>query len=982
MPLKIAAMFLFVSTCAAQTEPYVVQQWNIEDGLPQSTVRCIAQTFDGYLWVGTWQGLARFDGVRMTVFNSANTPALYTSNIMSLFSDSRKQLWIGTDAGGLVRYYNGEFKRFDSTDGISASRILSINEDHAGRMWFATEIGIFACDGKKFLQFTETNGLPRTYANQALPFPDGTMYLGFVGYGARVHLHDDSLIVDETFPVGGYEVGVDSAGAVWFGFHGRGLVCRKEGRETADKQFAKKNLKEVFVLRDGEKWILTRDDIRIRAGSSSAAIEGTSRISFDEITTVFEDREGIIWLGKEGGGLIRLKKKLVEVFSKENGLQSDFILCGLQDQSGSVWIGTWESGLLRLESSPRRFKRVNLPKNVSSIYTICESHDGGIWVGTWGTGLYKIHNNQVEQFSKGVINGVTSIVSVAEDAKGGLWVGTAHDGVAYFNGNEEKIWNSTTGYSIDRVNAVLCTRSGDTWVSASGSGVVRIFNGSATSFRKGRGLIDDFASPMYEDGDGAVWIGTDRGLARWKEGKFAFVSEEQGLFDNIISQIIEDGAGNFWIGAIHGIYRVSKKELNDAADGKISTVQCFNIGKGDGMLNEETAGGGTPRCWKTTDGKLWFSTSRGVVVIDPRTVAANPAPPNVIIEKAWIENRSVPLQEKLQLQPGQTKIELQYTGINFAAPEKIRFKYLLDGFEKEWNDAGPQRLVRYTNLVPGTYTFHVIAANSAGMWNERGASLNIIVLPPFYATWWFGALIIFSLLTLGPSVYILRVRQLKREKQKQIEFSRRLIESQESERKRIAVELHDGLGQNLLIIKNKLLSALQSLGEDAGPAGQVRDASDIASSAIEEVRSISHNLRPHQLDHLGITKTLRSIVRQANESTSIEFSSEILDIDGMLSPEEEISLFRIVQESFNNIIKHSGATKASARMVKNAEAIIITISDNGKGISSPVGFGISGMQERAKMFGWGFEVRAETGGKGIVVELKIRGGGKWEIGNG
>ena len=989
MLLRITALLFIVSACAAQTEPYVVRQWNIEDGLPQSTVRCITQTPDGYLWVGTWQGLARFDGLRMTVFTSANTPALYTSNIMSLYSNRRGQLWIGTDAGGLVRYVDGAFQRFDSTDGISASRILSIAEDGAGRMWFATEIGIFSYAGKKFLHFTEANGLPRTYANQVLPFPDGEMYLGFVGYGARVRPIADSLAVEETFPVGGYTVSIDSAGAIWFGDRKRGFVRRENGREVADRKIPGEVLKETFILRSGEKWVLTPGDIRIISDSIQSMIKEIGGIVFSEITTVFEDREGILWLGKEGGGLIRLKKKMAETLSEGNGFPADNILCVLEDRAGKVWIGTWESGLLCSSSSFRSFSRLPLPNGVSSIYTLCESRNRGIWAGSWGSGLYEIRDGHIHQFLRGIVNVSTSIVSVAEDARGGLWVGTSSDGIEYFNGTEEKVWNSSTGWPFDRVNAILCGRNGDTWITVSAGGVVRISNGVATVFKKGSGLNDNSASPLYEDADGVIWVGTNRGLARWKDGKFNFVSEEQGLFDGIISQIIEDDLGDFWIGAIHGIYRVSKQELNDAADGKIPVVQCFTVSKEDGMLIEETAGGGTPRCWKTSDGRLWFSTSRGVVVIDPRTVASNPYPPSVILEKAWIENRPASLQKSLTLHPGQTKIELQFTGINFAAPQKIRFKYFLEGFEKEWNDAGTTRLARYTNLDPGRYTFHVIAVNSAGVWNEKGASVDIAVLPPFYATWWFRMIVIGIFFITGPMIYIVRIRYLKREREKQVRFSRKLIESQEAERKRIAAELHDGLGQNLLIIKNKLLVALTTAageGKELRTENQVEEASEIVSSTIEEVRSISHNLRPHQLDQLGITKTLRAIVRQANESTAIEFFQEIQDIDGMLSPEEEINLFRIVQESFNNIIKHSGASKAMANVRKETDFILATISDNGKGISSSAGFGISGMEERAKMFGWRFDVRSETAGKGTVIELKmpvgLRDHGKWKMENG
>ena len=345
----IKALFTFVilsSCCLAQGSSFVVQQWKVENGLPQSTVRCITQTNDGYLWAGTWNGLVRFDGVRMTVFNASNTSALLSSNIMSIYTDRSGQLWIGTEPGGLVVYFNDQFKRFDSTDGCSATRILSINEDRSGRMWFATEIGIYMYDGRSFHHYTEANGLPRTYANQVMPFPDGAMYLGFVNYGAKAHLNGDSMVVDESFPVGGYAATIDSAGTLWYGFPLKGFVQRSKGKEIIEKRFAYDKPGETYILRNQEKWLLTSNKIQIISRFKNEALEQIDGILLSDITTVFEDREGNIWLGKEGSGLICLRKKNIRVLSKQSGLQSDLIMCGLEDHSSRLWSGTWDIGLL------------------------------------------------------------------------------------------------------------------------------------------------------------------------------------------------------------------------------------------------------------------------------------------------------------------------------------------------------------------------------------------------------------------------------------------------------------------------------------------------------------------------------------------------------------------------------------------------------------------------------------------------------------
>ena len=381
MHIRLFLVTIVAGMVIAQNDPYVVQQWKVEDGLPQSTVRCITQTHDGYLWIGTWNGLARFDGVRMTVFNGSNTLEFLAANIMSLFTDRQGRLWIGTEPGGLVRYAGGRFKRFDSTDGISATRILSINEDHAGNLWCATEIGIYVYNGNRFRRFTEAEGLPRTYANQVIPLPDGGMYLGFVNTGVRARLIGDSLIVEKSFPVGGYAVDVDSNGALWYHIREIGIVKNAAEITTADRSLADRTSGEMYILRNQEKWLLLRDNIHIISPAGIRLMHKLNDIVFSDMTTLFEDREGNIWLGKEGAGLICLRKKRIDVYSKRNGLLSDLIMCGTEDRKGNLWMGTWDKGLLvRRKSMPRTFSPVTMPGEITSIYSLGNSRNGGIWV--------------------------------------------------------------------------------------------------------------------------------------------------------------------------------------------------------------------------------------------------------------------------------------------------------------------------------------------------------------------------------------------------------------------------------------------------------------------------------------------------------------------------------------------------------------------------------------------------------------------------
>jgi signal transduction histidine kinase/ligand-binding sensor domain-containing protein len=959
------------SVCQAQHTEYIAQQWEVSEGLPQSTVRCITQSKDGYLWIGTWNGLARFDGVRMMVYRPNSEPALESGNILFLYSDSHGALWIGTSPGGLVRYRNGRFERFDSTNGIAATAIHHMTEDRFGRMWFATERGVYSYDGKNFIHYTDG------FVSQVLTFPGGDMLVGMVDSALCVQVNGNSFKTKERYHIGGYRVAIDTAGAVWYSVRERGLVQRKDGKELSDKRLRETPIKEVYILRNGEKWLVTQNNVRVLSGTALTTIGEVNGIRMTDITALFDDREGNVWIGKEGGGLIRLKRKTITTYAKKTGFPADLIMSGLETKTGRVLIGTWDQGLLKQsKESQSRFVKVPLLKSEPSVCTMLRTRENKIYIGTWGRGLFVMENDHVRPISRGMLNAAISVVSIAEDIHGGIWVGTAHNGIQYFKGSEEKVWNTASGLSSNSVKSVLAARNGDVWVSVDGHGVNRISNNTVTVYKKGSGLIDDFTNPIYEDSEGVVWIGTNHGLSRYKNGTFSHVMEAQGLFDETIKQIIEDDCGFFWIGSVHGIFRISKTDLNSAADGTNGKLQCLTIGKEDGMLNEEVGGGGTPRCWKTSDGKLWFATSQGVVVLDPRLVTSSPLPPSVMIEDVWIENRPVPMDGTITMQPGETKIELGYTAISFASPRKIRFKYFLQGFDKAWNDAGTARLARYTNLDPGEYKFRIAASNNAGVWNENDASLTIVILPPYYAAWWFRSLIVLAVAVIVSFIFYVRVKQLKRAQNRQEEFSKLLIQSQEEERKRIAMELHDSVGQKVLLIKNQLTANIRK-EKEGGKANSLRKISDLTGEAIQEIRNISQNLRPPHLDQLGLTTAIETLAEKVQELSDIRFHIQLDTIDGLIPSEQEINFFRIIQEAFNNIIKHSHASEAFLTITKTDTMIHVEINDNGKGVtpqvvSSKAGLGLTGMRERARMVGAALTIDlSKSSGGSITIDYPL-----------
>jgi signal transduction histidine kinase len=399
------------------------------------------------------------------------------------------------------------------------------------------------------------------------------------------------------------------------------------------------------------------------------------------------------------------------------------------------------------------------------------------------------------------------------------------------------------------------------------------------------------------------------------------------------------------------------------------------------MLSRE-CNGASPAGWKTRDGRLWFPTVKGVVVIDPRQRSTQSS--LVSIERVILDRAPLPSGQPVQIRPDQENLEIEYTGINWRRPQQIRFKYQLSGFNQDWVEAGTRRTAYFSNLPPGEYTFKVIADNGEGLWNMEGKSLRIVVLPPFYLTWWFLMLAALSAIGAVGATFKYRFNQLEQRQAAQQAFSQQLIESQEAERKRIAAELHDGLGQNLLVIKNRALFGLLQPDDAPRAAAQLTDISTTVSQALDEVRQIAANLHPYQLDRLGLTKALTAMIRKVGEAAQLEIAIMLDDLDGVLpdgtlDAAGQINLYRIVQECLNNIVKHAAATEASVQLQRTPQSLNLTIRDNGRGFAPAAvqsasdgkgSFGLTGLAERARLLGATLSIESAPGA-GTLITLTI-----------
>jgi signal transduction histidine kinase/ligand-binding sensor domain-containing protein len=976
--LWLAALYSYSALAWAQ---YGFQNWTVEDGLPQNLIRGIAQTPDGYLWIATLDGLVRFDGVRFTVFNRSNTPGIVSNRFGGMNQGRDGDLWLDNEIGGITRYHQGSFQNYGKRDGIARNSVNGVTVDDAGDLWVLSRDRIERWDETtdRFVDIAPNDAgiMYRSlrWDNAGFWAPDGRGLRCFVRGRILSFPLPLSLSADKI-----WGAAIDQGGTLWIE-----TLDGKQVRITPDKlsHTVLPNMASTVTYRESHGESLTM--VVGHALSRTLEFISSGKAVSVPVARLFQDRQGNLWIGTEGDGLYRLQSQPIHVISKEQGLADRDEYAVYEDHSGAVWVGAWPVGLSRFTNgkSTNYSKIDGLPG--THVTAILEERDGHVWVAAHG-GLSVLDPGDRGHFrrpDKPSLPKDAVVQAMHQDRSGALWFGT-NQGLARLQEGVTQLFTTREGLSSEDVRVIAEDTFGDLWIGGFG-GVARLHDGQFTRWTKADGLPSNNIWSMYIDSDQVLWIGTyDGGLARFKEGKFTSYSERDGLFNDGVFQILDDGLGNFWISCNRGIYRVSKRELNEFADGTISRITSVSYGKVDGMLSAECNGGILPAGTKTRDGKLWFPTQDGVAVIDPKTIAYDSPPLPVIIEGSLLDRVPTQSSGQLRITPGTENLEIQYTAPSFLKPESIHFKYRLEGLESRWVDAGSRRSAFYSHLPPGKYLFHVVADNTDGVWNETGKTLAVIVLAPFYRTSWFLALVSLLVAVLIAMAWRYRVAQLDQARAVQQAFSRQLIASQENERKRIAAELHDSLGQRLVVINNLALFSLraQKRTNSNADAGTIEEIGTEAALAIQETREISYNLRPFQLDRLGLSKAVEGVVRTVSKASGIHFSSEIDNIDDLFPEELRINFYRIVQESLNNIMKHAQATEAIVHVKRSQERMILTIQDNGRGFTpgsrsaqtGQNGFGVTGMAERASLLGGEFKLRSVPG-SGTVVTVEFPLGG-------
>jgi signal transduction histidine kinase/ligand-binding sensor domain-containing protein len=998
----IVANTFWAATASAQATSrhevfgrYQQLNWDQRDGLPQNTVLAIATTSDGYLWLGTYEGAARFDGVRFTLFNPSTTTGIGNSLVTALLERRDGDLWLATYGGGVSRRSSGHFTQYAMREGLSSDFATCLFEDHAGTLWIGTDGGgVNAFSRGRFTSYTIAQGLPSNLVRAIIDDGNGGLLVGTDRGIARI----------AGGRVSAYEGRADVAhadistlvrapdGSVWVAAMRGGLYRVDSHGVTAfgpDLGLPNARVESLYADEEGRMWVGTLNAglFRYAAGrfETYAPADGLPGL---RVPVIARGVDNSLWVGTDGG-LVRFKKPRFTVYTHQDGLASDFVGNIFQDVDGSVWVETGP-GLTRFVNGTFKVLTANEGLPDGRVRLAGSNADRLPLVYT-SAGLARWRHDRFVAARDVVGIPWDRVTALLEDRSGTLWIGI-HDGGLY-RVRDGLATHLTTkdGLADQSVLSLFEDRQGSLWVGTLRNGVTRIANGQLTSWSTRDGLAANHVKAFYQDAAGTLWIGTHGGgLSRFKDGRFATISARRGLYNDDIFRILEDDDSNLWMSCNTGIWRTSLRQLNDVADGARTTVESFAYGTADGMLTSEAVGSSLAG-WKLRDGSLWFPTSKGIVAIDPRRRDTDP--PHVLIEGITIDREPVTIAGPVRLTPGQENLEIHYTGLNWSRPQAIKFRFRLLGLDRDWVDAGARRTAYYSHLPPGSYTFNVIADNGEGVWNATGQTLAIVVLPRLYQTMWFRAAVAASLVALVWLSWRYRTAEMRRGQAAQQAFSRQLIESEERDRQRIAAELHDSLGQNLLVVRNRAL-----LGALAQPDGEARKQFDeigaTVAQTLEEVRTIAYNLRPHHLEQLGLTTTIRAMIEKSAESSGIGMRSDLDDIDGLFPPDQEITIYRIIQESVNNVIKHARAREAHVAVRCHERHVEITIRDDGQGFVPAAstagagpggGFGLKGLAERVHMLGGTHTIESGPG-RGTTVTVRIGvgarragsgGGGAW-----
>lgn len=927
---------------------YGRQTWVMENGLPQNTVQALVQGANGFLWIGTEVGLVRFDGNGFQVFDKDTVPALPGNDVHCLFSAQDGALWIGT-GDGLARWKDNAIRVFTTNDGLPANSIVGLNAGGSEGLVVKTTAGSAEFKNGRF---QPVSMLPEQLVQKS-----------------NVAFHSDFL-TNLTNGVTAYGSKTDLE------LHRGGEFV---ARLAVGKELPGTRIQSVFADREGALWIGTNGGLARWSGGKLQTLPVTDSLSSASILALMEDREGDLWIGTEADGLHILRDQRFRTLGVRDGLPADATTTVVEDGAGTLWVGTGGFGLSALSESPKGAGlhiahtwtvRDGLASDV--ILSLAAAPNGDLWVGT-PDGLNRIRSKTVDSFTSADGLPDDFIRSLLVDVDGSLWIGTRRGLTHWVKPGSTSApmdtFTTANGLGSNLVGAMAKGAKGDLW-AATFAGLSRFRGGKIENFTTANGLSSNVVTALLVRKNGDVLIGTqDHGWNLWDGKDFTPVAKPGVPSKDDIHAILDDDHGHIWFATGEGLARADCPE-HLADDIGVPLGHCLSwlqFGTADGLRGRETAVNSHPSGWRSHDGHLWFATPKGLVEVDPATIPINTVPPAVALERLSIDDAAVPLGEshELHIPAGHVHFEFDYAGLSFVTPQKVRYRYMLEGFDHQWTDAGPRRTAYYTNIPAGTYTFRVQAANNDGLWNLEGAALPFELRPHFYQTWWFYALLILCAAALILLVQRLRLRRAERE------FNAVL-----GERNRIAREIHDTLAQGYVGISVQLevLSELLRVKKVEAAAKHLDLTRGYVREGLADARQSIWALRSQDSGETTLPVKLRRMVESAGGG-GLQSQFGIFGAYRPLAPGTERELLRIAQEAIHNVKKHAAASHLHVQLNYGSNEVNLEVRDDGKGFSVsetsvPGHFGLTGMRERATLTGGSLNVES-TPGAGTIVRFHV-----------
>jgi ligand-binding sensor domain-containing protein/signal transduction histidine kinase len=990
LPLTLAA-----GLARAELHPetqYAVRVWQAEQGLPENSVNCIAQTRDGYLWIGTFNGLVRFDGREFIWVGPEGVANERASRILCLYADDGDALWVGTDGEGVYRYYQGQWEHIAGGRELVHPIVLALTGDGDGGVWIGTYRGLNRWQKGEIAAFTDREGygvFPETVFGLATDPVKGLWVAAekHLYYFAQGRFEEVALPVVEGDASVMRTVHVGRDGRRWAGRWGEFLLHSQLDRWEIMSDLGESDRGHLYAIVEsstGEVWVGTDGGLSCYRDGRWFSFPSHDSLVGHEVRALFEDREGNIWAGGIGVGLTRIRRTAVTAFTMRHGLLRERVRAIREMQSQELWVGFDGGGMVR--GLPGSFQPWELPSPIppgASVWSLLRDRRNVLWIGTYGDGLWRQDADGVERVAQTAVSPApaSQVTALLQDNFDRIWVGT-YQGlfrVVANNRLQPVPLPVPNRFLRAHVTSLLQDPAGILWVGYNGQGIIQVKDSRSVRLTVTNGLPSDFVRTLHADADGTIWIGTRSGLARWRAGEITAFTTADGLADDTISQILEDDAGYLWLGSNHGIMRIGKSSFDQVAQerGTLLSVRVFDTS--DGPPANECTGGFHPAGHRGSDGRLWFATTKGLVAVNPQQVTFNSVPPDVFIDSIRVGSETVVspgfggrFPQTLKLSSGVRQLELRFSAVSLTAPEKVRYRTWLEGWDTDWTDPQPERVVSYSRLPPGNYRFQVMACNNDGVWSPHTTPLAFSVPPYWWQTWWAKAIAgMVAMLCVGGIVSLVQHRRHRAELRR-IE-ARRAIEQ---ERARIAQDLHDDLGAGLTQINLASAMAQNRAMSAEVVGGLLGDISTRARELVTALDEIVWAINPRNDTVASVASYFCQFAQHFLKPSAVTCRLNVAaDLPvAELNAEQRHALFLAFEEALHNVVQHSGATQMELTITGENGNLRIGVRDNGRGLpagSPPEGAdGLRNMRERLDRLG-GRCILTSPPGAGTIVTFNL-----------